>query len=176
MTPTLPALEDWVRPGDIAWFWSLLAVALGRAADMFSTWIGTPGLRNEGNPFAKWLGWRKGVVLNLIVAPVVACWPMLAVSIATTSAMVAARNLQMAWVMRMMGEDAYHEWFGGWMLATPRSIFLGCHWGEALLTGGIGVVLTAFGPPHVVSFGIGVGMMAYGFAVAVFTSLACFRR
>lgn len=176
MSPTFPALEDWVRPGDVAWCWSLLAVILGRTADMVSTWVGTPGLRNEGNPVAKWLGWRRGIALNLLVAPIIACWPMLAVSVATTSAMVAARNLQMAWVMRMMGEDAYKDWFGGWMHAAPRSLFLGCHGGEALLAGTLGAALAAFGPPHVVSFGIGVGMMSYGFAVAVFTTLACFRR
>ncbi len=176
MNATFPALEDWVRPGDVAWTWSLAAVGMGRLADMTSTWLGTPGLRNEGNPVAKWLGWRRGILLNVLVAPVVACWPMLAVSLATTSCMVAARNLHMAWIMRMMGEEAYREWFGGWMHAAPRILFLGCHWGESLLAGALGGALAGLGPPHVVSFGVGVGMIAYGFAVFVFTTLACFRR
>jgi hypothetical protein len=176
MAASMPALEEWVRPGDVAWWWSLLAVGMGRTADMFSTWIGTPGLRNEGNPFARWLGWRKGILLNVLVVPLAACWPMIAVSLATTSAMVAARNLHTVWLMRMMGEDAYRDWFGGWMHATPRLLFLGCHWGEALLTGGLGLALVVLGPLHVLSFGIGVGFCAYGFAVAVFTTLAYFRR
>ena len=127
MAASMPALEEWVRPGDVAWWWSVLAVGMGRTADMFSTWIGTPGLRNEGNPFARWLGWRKGILLNVLVVPLAACWPMIAVSLATTSAMVAARNLHTVWLMRMMGEDAYRDWFGGWMHATPRILFLGCH-------------------------------------------------
>ena len=69
MAASMPALEEWVRPGDVAWWWSLLAVAMGRTADMFSTWIGTPALHNEGNPFARWLGWRKGILLNILVVP-----------------------------------------------------------------------------------------------------------
>ena len=176
MSPALPAMEDWVKPGDAAWFWSLGAVLMGRAADMGSTWVGTPSLRNEGNPFAKWLGWRRGILLNLVVAPIIACWPMLAVSMTTTSCMVAARNLHSAWIMRLMGEDAYKEWFGCWMHAAPRVLFLGCHWGEAFLSACIGGALVGLGPPHVVSFGIGVGMLAYGVAVAVFTTLASIRR
>ena len=130
----------------------------------------------RGQPVREVAGVAPGILLNLVVAPIIACWPMLAVSMTTTSCMVAARNLHSAWIMRLMGEDAYKEWFGCWMHAAPRVLFLGCHWGEAFLSGCIGGALVGLGPPHVVSFGIGVGMLAYGVAVAVFTTLASIRR
>lgn len=169
MVPSLPGLDEWVKPGALVWWWCLAGAAFGRIADLLSTWIATPGLELEGNPLARWLGWKRGVLLNVIVVPIVACWPMLAVSLATTSCLVASRNLQQAWLMRTMGEARYRIWFSGRVLEASRGLVLGCHMGEALLTGGLGVVLMWLGPQQVVSFGIGLGMAAYGFAVAVFT-------
>lgn len=175
MPLTLPGLDEWVKPGVLAWWWCLAAAGFGRGADLFSTWIATPRLELEGNPLARWLGWRRGVVLNLLVVPLVACWPMLAISMATTSCLVAARNLQQAWLMRTMGEARYRLWFTGRVLESSRALVMGCHLGEALLTGGVGVVLMWLGPQQVVSFGIGLGVAAYGFAVAVFTGWSLWR-
>lgn len=175
MPVAMPGLDEWVKPGTSVWAWCCLAAVAGRAADMLSTWIASPRLELEGNPLSRWLGWRKGILLNVVLVPLVACWPMVAVSLATMSALVAARNLQQAWLMRSMGEAHYRFWFAQRLAQAPRGLVMGCHWAEAILTGGIGGVLMGLGPQDVVSFGVGVGLAAYGFAVAFFTTLALRR-
>lgn len=175
MSWVLPAVDEWVRPGTGWWWCGVVAALVARGADMLSTWIATPRLELEGNPVARWMGWRRGVWLNLLVVPCVACWPMLAVSLATTSAMVAARNLQMAWLMRTMGEGLYQIWFSDRVHEASRGLVLGCHLGEAFLAGGVGVLLVTLGPSQVVSFGVGVGLCAYGFAIAAFTGWSLLR-
>ena len=37
---------------------------LARGVDFCSTWVATPNLVLEGNPIAKKLGWRWGILLN----------------------------------------------------------------------------------------------------------------
>lgn len=175
MAWALPSLDEWVRPGELVWWCGLAAVGLARGADLLSTWIATPRLELEGNPLARRLGWRGGVILNLLVVPVVACWPMLAVSLATTSSLVAARNLQQAWLMRTMGESRYRMWFTARVLESARPLVVGCHMGEAALTALVGVVLMWLGPVHLISFGVGLGIAAYGFSVAVFTGMSLWR-
>lgn len=171
----LPGVDEWVSPGSMFWWYGCAAIALGRGADMMSTWIATPGLELEGNPVARWLGWRRGAILNILLLPVLACWPMLAVSLSTTSCLVAARNLQQAWLMRSMGESRYRCWLAGRMMDASRGLVIGCYLGEGLLVGGLGVALMVAGPLHVVSFGVGLGLAAYGFAVAVFTFWSLWR-
>lgn len=175
MPVALPSLDEWVRPGDYAWWCGAAAAGVARSADLLSTWIATPRLELEGNPLARRLGWRGGVLLNLLVVPVIACWPMLAVSLTTTSSLVAARNLQQAWLMRTMGEGRYRVWFTGRVLEASRPLVVGCHMGEAALTGLVGVILMWLGPVHLISFGVGLGIAAYGFSVAVFTGMSLWR-
>jgi hypothetical protein len=171
----LPGVDEWVSPGSMLWWLGCAAIAVGRGADMVSTWIATPRLELEGNPIARWLGWRRGVILNILLLPVVACWPMLAISLSTTSCLVAARNLQQAWLMRSMGESRYRCWLAGRIMDSSRGLVVGCYLGEGVLVGGVGTVLMVAGPLHVVSFGIGLGLAAYGFAVAVFTFWSLWR-
>lgn len=165
----VPGVDEWVKPGSLVWWLGCAGMVLGRGADMVSTWIATPRLELEGNPIARLLGWRWGVILNILVLPVVACWPMLAVSLSTTSALVAARNLQQAWLIRSMGESNYRYWLAGRIIESNRGVVLSCHLGEGILVGGVGMVLMLMGPMHLVSFGIGLGLFAYGFVVAIFT-------
>ncbi len=171
----LPGVDEWASPGSLIWWCDCIAIAVGRGADMASTWIATPRLELEGNPIARWLGWRRGVWLNILLLPVVACWPMLAVSLSTTSCLVASRNLQQAWLMRSMGESRYRCWMAGRMMDSRRVVVLACYLGEAMLVGGVGGVLMLVGPMNVVSFGIGLGLAAYGFVIATFTSWSILR-
>ena len=175
MAWVLPPLDEWVSPRDLAWWIGLVVAGFARGADLLSTWIATPRLQLEGNPLARRLGWKGGVILILLVVPVVACWPMLAVSLATTSSLVAARNLQQAWLMRTMGEERYRLWFTGRVLEASQPLVVGCHMGEAALTGTIGLVLMWLGPVHLISFGVGLGIAAYGFSVALFTGMSLWR-
>jgi hypothetical protein len=77
--------------------------------------------------------------------------------------------------MRSMGESRYRCWMAGRMMDSRRAVVLACYLGEAMLVGGVGGVLMLVGPMHVVSFGIGLGLAAYGFVIATFTSWSILR-
>src|SRR5215471_1010072 len=94
--------------GEYFVFFGVLLFA--RGMDFLSTWVATPHLVLEGNPVAKWLGWRWGGLLNLGVCLGFGAVPLAAVIISTTSLLVAARNFQGAWLMRTMGEQSYRLW------------------------------------------------------------------
>jgi hypothetical protein len=148
-------------------FIALLAMA--RAADFFSTWLATPNLKLEANPLARYLGWRWAIVLNLVVCVLLGVWPFPAVVVATTSVLVAARNLRQAWLVRTLGEDAYRLWLGDRLKESRMGLFLFCLIAEAALVGAIGAVLVSFGRLHLTPVGIGTGMIVYGIAVVSFT-------
>src|SRR5277367_3400300 len=88
------------------WYLTMLALLVfSRGMDFLSTWIATPNLALEGNPIAKKLGWKWGVLLNVVLVFVLSLWPLSAIVVATASVMVAARNFQSAWLMRSLGES-----------------------------------------------------------------------
>lgn len=168
-------IDQFIEVGTRPW-WGLAALILGcRSMDLMSTWMATPNLVLEANPIARRLGWRGGLVLNGILALVFACWPLVAISISTTSLMVAARNLQQSWLMRSMGERGYRMWFSHQVAQSPRWIVWLCYLGEAAFTGLIGIALLLFAQYELVPFGIGLGILGYSVAVALFTSLSLWR-
>ena len=168
-------LDDFVAFGSRSWLLLTGLILLGRSCDLFSTWIATPNLVLEGNPVAKRLGWKFGVPLNLAIGLVIGCWPLPAVAVTTTSLLVAARNLQSAWLMRTMGENHYRVWMSDRLMESQRGLAWACFLGEAALFSVVGVALMWFTRWELVPFGVGLGMAAYGFAVAVFTSLSLWR-
>lgn len=172
-------MGDVVPFGGAIWCWLLLALLVGRGADLFSTWVATPNLVLEANPLARWLGWRWALPLNLLMSVAFAFFPMPAIIIATTSALVASRNFQQAWVMRTLGEEAYRDWHVRRLMETPLGLFLGCLGMQNLLMAAIGGVL-AWSSVNgdavaVVPFGIGVGLIAYALTVTFYTVLAVWR-
>ena len=90
-------------------------------------------LKLEANPLAKFLGWKWGVVLNLVVAPLLARWPLAAVIVSTTSVLVAARNFQSVWLMRTLGEDEYRRWMGERMGEGSLCVFVVCLFAQTAL-------------------------------------------
>lgn len=167
--------EDFLPPGGALWWFLVALILAGRACDLFSTWLATPTLVLEANPIARRLGWKLALPINLLLAPVFACWPLLAISISTTSALVAARNFQSAWLMRSMGEFGYRRWFSARTAECPPLLLRGSFLAEAFLTMIVGGALMWACVDQLVPLGIGLGITAYGFAVAVFTTLALRR-
>src|SRR5437867_664940 len=100
-------MDDTVPFGSREYLLMLVLLVFARGMDFLSTWIATPNLVLEGNPIAKKLGWRGGVIVNAIICAVFALWPLPAIVIITTSLLVAARNFQSAWLMRSLGEVSY---------------------------------------------------------------------
>jgi hypothetical protein len=157
------------------YFLMLALLAFSRGMDFLSTWIATPNLVLEGNPIAKKLGWTWSLLLNAVLVAVLAMWPLSAIVIATASVLVAARNFQSAWLMRSLGEEIYRRWHVERVRETRVTLYLFCLAGNTLLTAAVGAALMYFSDLRLVPFGIGMGMIAYAFAVAFYTLLAVWR-
>jgi len=157
------------------YFLLLLLLVFARGMDFLSTWIATPNLVLEGNPFAKKLGWKWGLLLNVGLVVVLARWPLSAIVVATASVLVAARNFQSAWLMHSLGEEAYRQWHVERIRETPVTLCLFCLGGNTLLTAGVGAALIGFSDLRLMPFAIGMGMVAYAVAVAFYTLLAIWR-
>jgi hypothetical protein len=99
-----------------------------------------------------------------------------AIVVSTTSVLVAARNFQAAWLMRSMGEEAYRDWHVARIQETPIMLYLSCLAGNTLLTALVGGALIFFSNGEVIPICIGMGVIAYAVAVAVFTLLAIWRN
>jgi hypothetical protein len=161
-------------------YFSFVAIlAFARGMDFLSTWVATPHLVLEGNPIAKWLGWKWGAVVNLALVALLALWPLSAIVVSTASVLVAARNFQSAWLMRSMGEFEYRAWYSQRFAESSLSLYLLCFAGNVLLTLIVGVATVVFsqsdGYVMLIPFGIGMGIIAYAMAVIVFTLLAVWR-
>jgi hypothetical protein len=168
-------MEDFIPFGNPA-YWLLLALlAFSRAMDFLSTWVATPNLVLEGNPLAKKLGWRGGILLNVVVCLTLACWPFSAVAISTTSVLVAARNFQSAWLMRQLGEIFYRDWYVARIQQASLPVYLLCLAGNTLLTAAVGVALGFLSGRRWIPAAIGLGIMAYAVAVAFYSLLAFWR-
>ncbi|MFO1476688.1 MAG: hypothetical protein U1F98_08560 [Verrucomicrobiota bacterium] len=154
-----------------------LLLVFSRGMDFLSTWVATPNLVLEGNPIAKKLGWKWGILLNAAVCFGLAFWKAPAIAVSTTSLLVAARNFQSAWLMRSLGEEIYRDWHVQRIQETRITLYLFCLAGNTVLTGLVGAGLLYFsqGDSGTIPFCIGMGIVAYAIAVAFYTVLAVWR-
>lgn len=168
-------MDDMATFASRDYFLLLLLLVFARGMDFLSTWIATPNLVLEGNPLAKRLGWKWGLLLNVALVGVLALWPLSAIVVATASVLVAARNFQSAWLMHSLGEENYRRWHVERIQETRITLYLLCLAGNTLLTAGVGTALIYFSHLRLVPFAIGMGMVAYAVAVAFYTLLAVWR-
>jgi hypothetical protein len=167
-------MQEFVQFGSRDYFLMVLLLAFSRGMDFLSTWIATPNLVLEGNPIAKFIGWRWGALLNIAICFGMALWPATAIAVSTMSVLVAARNFQSAWLMRTMGEEHYRDWHIARIQETPATLYLSCLAGNTLLTAAAGVGVIFFGRT-IIALSIGMGICGYATAVAVYTLLAVWR-
>jgi len=168
-------MDDMVPFGSREYFLMLALLAFSRGMDFLSTWIATPNLLLEGNPIAKKMGWKWGLVVNMVMITALALWPLSAIVVATASVLVAARNFQSAWLMHSLGEEIYRQWHVERVQETRITVYLLCLAGNTLLTAGVGVALIYYSHLRLAPFAIGMGMVAYAVAVAFYTLLAIWR-
>jgi len=154
-----------------------LLLLVARGMDFLSTWVATPNMVLEGNPIAKKLGWRWGIVLNSALCFGFAFWPLPAIVISTTSVLVAARNFQSAWLMRSMGEQVYRDWHVERVQETSVTLYLFCLFAQTALTAVVGAAIIWFTnwQRDPVLLAIGLGIVAYALAVAFYTVLGTVR-
>ena len=158
--------------GYVAWLGLLLAA---RGADLLSTWIATPTLLLEGNPFVRRLGWNGSIVLNLVACAGCALLPTAAVVVITTSLLVAARNFQSAWIMHTWGEEAYRDWYATRLRETRLPLYLFCLAGQCLPVAVIGAAVIGFSRADSLPFAVGLGLIVYPIAVLFYSGLAAWR-
>ena len=172
-------MDDPVPFASRDYFIMLAILVFARGTDFLSTWVATPHLVLEGNPIAKWLGWKWGTVVNVVLVTTLALWPLSAIVVSTASVLVAARNFQSAWLMHSMGEEVYRSWYSQRMSETRITLFLFCLAGNTLLTAGVGAALIVFSTTRdcalIDPMGIGMGIIAYAVAVVIYTLLSVWR-
>ncbi len=168
-------MEDFVPFGSRAYLISLGLLVFGRAMDFLSTWFATPTLALEANPIAKWLGWKWGMLVNLVLCFAIAHSPMLAVLLATISLLVAARNFKSAWLMRAMGETGYAMLVSDAMNHSSRRSFLASVFGETMLFALVGGLVVFSSEWASLPQTVGMGMIFYAAAVAFYSLLAVWR-
>jgi hypothetical protein len=169
-------MEDFVPFGGRKYVLIFLLLLVSRGMDFLSTWVATPNMVLEGNPIAKKLGWRWGIPLNLAMCFGFAFWPLPAIVISTTSVLVAARNFQSAWLMRSLGEHLYREWHVERVQETSVTLYLFCLFAQTALTAGVGAAVIYFTwEREPVVLAIGLGIIAYALAVAIYTLLGIVR-
>jgi hypothetical protein len=168
-------MEDFVPFGGRTYALMFLLMFVSRGMDFLSTWVATPHMVLEGNPIAKKLGWKWGIVVNLALCVLFGFWPLPAMVISTTSLLVAARNFRSAWLMRTMGEQAYRDWYVAQVQETRITLYLLCLAGNTLLTAAVGAGIIFFGSSSLVVVAIGLGVVAYAGTVAFYTLLAVWR-
>ncbi|MGB0582894.1 MAG: hypothetical protein ACPGVU_24695 [Limisphaerales bacterium] len=153
----------------------VLILALARGADLLSTWIASPNLALEGNPIVRWLGWRLGMLANVMLCLVVARYPLISVAAATMSILVAARNFKTAWMMRAMGEERYLAFSLNQMLLTDRRLYYFCLFAECFLFGIIGLAVACYSEVPSTPLAVGVGIVLYAVAVGFYSCLSLWR-
>jgi hypothetical protein len=168
--------EDFVPFGSPLYFLFLALLIFGRSMDFLSTWVATPNLVLEANPIARKMGWKFGLLFNLLISACFALWPLPAIAVCTTSLLVAARNFQSAWLMRSMGEFAYRAWMSERIHLTHRGLFLLCLLGQTSLVGFVGAALMYFCRFNLVALGIGLGLITYAVAILIYTTIAVRRN
>jgi len=166
------SVVDLTVAGYFLWLGLLLSA---RGADLLSTWIATPTLLLEGNPFVRRLGWNGSILLNLAACAGCALIPTAAAAVITTSLLVAARNFQSAWIMHTWGEQAYRDWYAARLRETRLPLYLFCLAGQCLPVALIGAALLASTPADSLAFAIGLGLVIYPTAVLVYSGLAVWR-
>ena len=100
---------------------NIIILGIGRSLDLFSTWYCSPNFDIELNSWMKRAGWRKVILLNIIIVPIFSIiirernitWGVL-------SSLMALRNFQIGTMARAMGEQAY--------LATYRKFIRNSPW------------------------------------------------
>ncbi len=153
----------------------VLLVLFGRAMDLLSTWMVTPSLALEANPVARRLGWRGGVAVSCVAALVLGLLPLAAISVTTTSLLVAARNAQSAWLVRSLGEQEYRQWIAARYRSGSRATFLAGLAMNSVPFALIGAGLLVYSRWQLVPFSVGLGLVVYALAVALYTGLTMRR-
>jgi hypothetical protein len=153
-----------------------LLLLLARIGDIGSTYLATPKLRLEANSLARRWRWPFGFATLLAAAIPYYSLPA-GIILLVGSLLVCFSNLSTLWLMRAVGEDAYHDLL---VLNAGRA-----HLGFAIVSIlGSGVCVAAVGvllwylypdPDRDWAFYIAIGILAYAVAITSWRTVAFIR-
>jgi hypothetical protein len=158
--------------------WLAGAILLSRLGDVGSTYLATPKLALESNPIAKRLGWPFAW-LTLLVCLVAYVDVGTGIAVLVMSLLVTGSNLSKAWAMRTLGEAGYQEHMVRLVRASSLHAAVGFTLGSALCVGLVGALLGFASSVDSVAYWVGVGVVLYALAVAIYGSISVthlFRR
>ena len=149
---------------------------LARLTDVGSTYLITPALKLEGNPIARRFKWPFAV-LTLFAAAIPYYSLPLGAGLLVASLLVTASNLSGAWLVRTMGERAYHDVIVRLAARTRPSSALMFIAAQAIVIGAIGFVFLHLSPNPDGDLGnyAFLGFFGYALAVAVWGPLTFLR-
>ena len=151
-------------------------ILISRLGDIGSTYLLTPNLKLEANPFVRKLGWWFAAATSLVcLVPYYST--VLGIVVLIPSLMVSASNTSKIWFVRAYGESEYYEL----LLHVARK----SHLSHALLptvvaamfTAGIGLVLLLLSPDPTKDWGywFGIGFLVYAFVIGFYGCLSFVR-
>lgn len=149
---------------------------LARIGDIGSTYLATPKLRLEANTIARRYKWPFAWA-TLLVAFLPYYNVALGIIILVASLLVCSSNFGKLWLIRAMGEVAYHEFIIKFAVKAKLTSSLFFILMPAICMGTIGFLLMYFypNPETQIAYYFAYGMLGYALAVGVWGPLAFLR-
>lgn len=143
-------------------------ILISRLGDVISTYFCTPTLKLEGNPLVRKFGWRLAL-LSLLVCLIPYYNINLAIIALVSSSYISASNISKIWAFRAYGEIGYSQMLLEMAKKSKRSLALSCIWGSSFFTilAGSSLVFLSLDPKHNWGYWFGIGIISYGFVVAL---------
>src|SRR5262249_9339816 len=145
-----------------------LLILIGRVGDIGSTYLATPRLTLEANPFVRRLRWPFGVVsLGLCLVPYYNT--AAAVLVLVPSLLVSGNNLARGWVARAVGEEELLAFMQRAAARISPLAAVGFTAGAAafvMLAGGVLLVLS--GGAETWAYWFALGIILYGGVIGVY--------
>lgn len=153
-----------------------LLLLLARMGDIGSTYLATPRLSLEANPVVRRFKWPFGV-LTLFIALLPYYSLPLGIIVLVASLLVCASNFSKLWLMRAMGEEAYHRHITGYAAKAHLPSALVFVLMPAVCFGAVGLLLLYCYPDGDTQWGyyFADGLLAYALAIGILGPLAFLR-
>ncbi len=152
-----------------------MLLLLARLGDVGSTYLATPKLKLEANPVVRRFKWPFAW-LTLLTALLPYYSLGLGIVFLVTSLLVCASNFSKLWLMRAMGEEAYHELvisFAAKAHVPPTIVFILM---PAVCVATIGLLLLYFYPaPNAWGYYFAYGLLGYALVIGVWGPRAFLR-
>ena len=150
-------------------------ILIARVGDIGSTYLATPTLKLETNPFARRLKWPMGVLsLGLCLTPYYN--PALAVTVLVPSLLVSASNLSRGWVAHAVGEDEMLRFLERAVgrISRRKAVAFTLGAGSFVVLAGT-VLLVLSGGQQTWAYWFAWGLLLYGVVIGVYGSLFVLR-